>query len=205
MFYGSWRHLESLSGGFLVRICLLGCLLLVKSLVKSLVRYLDQFGPNNVWSSGDWPRAWNHLEHWKKKSIPSCISHVTRCSLELQVATGSKQFMQPLQKVEPSFVLCNRCRPKKVAREVAKRVVTSCNLSRNAIAAQVIKKIAPSNTSCRARFYLLQRNTIASCSPKRQRVIFRFSCNLQWITFSNVAGQVAKKIASCNTRRVNLL
>ena len=35
MFYGSWRHLESFSGGFLVRICLLGCLL--RHLVKSSV------------------------------------------------------------------------------------------------------------------------------------------------------------------------
>ena len=35
MFYGSWRHLESFTGGFLVRICLLGCLL--RYLVKSLV------------------------------------------------------------------------------------------------------------------------------------------------------------------------
>ena len=35
MFYCSWRHLESFSGGFLVRICLLGCLL--RYLVKSLV------------------------------------------------------------------------------------------------------------------------------------------------------------------------
>ena len=35
MFNGSWRHLESFSGGFLVRMCLLGCLL--RYLVKSLV------------------------------------------------------------------------------------------------------------------------------------------------------------------------
>ena len=35
MLYGSWRHLESFSGGFLVRICLLGCLL--RYLVKSLI------------------------------------------------------------------------------------------------------------------------------------------------------------------------
>ena len=35
MFYGSWRYLESFSGGFLVRICLLGCLL--RHLVKSLL------------------------------------------------------------------------------------------------------------------------------------------------------------------------
>ena len=35
MFYGSWRHLESFSGSFLVRICLLGCLL--RYLAKSLI------------------------------------------------------------------------------------------------------------------------------------------------------------------------
>ena len=35
IFYGSWRHLESFPGGFLVRICLLGCLL--RYLVKSLL------------------------------------------------------------------------------------------------------------------------------------------------------------------------
>ena len=35
MFYGSWRHRESFSGGFLVRICLLGRLL--RYLVKSLL------------------------------------------------------------------------------------------------------------------------------------------------------------------------
>ena len=35
MFYGSWGHLESFSGGFLVRICLLGCL--QRYLVKSLL------------------------------------------------------------------------------------------------------------------------------------------------------------------------
>ena len=35
MFYGSLRRLESFSGGFLVRICLLGCLL--RYLVKSLI------------------------------------------------------------------------------------------------------------------------------------------------------------------------
>ena len=34
-FYSSWRHLESFSGSFLVRICLLGCLL--RYLVKTLV------------------------------------------------------------------------------------------------------------------------------------------------------------------------
>ena len=38
MFYGSWRHLESFSGGFLLRICLLGCLL--RYLVK--VWYLTE-------------------------------------------------------------------------------------------------------------------------------------------------------------------
>ena len=45
MFYGSWRHLETFSGGFLVRICLLGCLL--RYLVKSSVFNGRTFGINN--------------------------------------------------------------------------------------------------------------------------------------------------------------
>ena len=57
----------------------------------------------------------------------------------------------------------------------------TCVLSRNAIATHAAKKIAPCNTSCRDRFYLLQRlqgflETIVSYNPRLQRVII---CLLQ--------------------------
>ena len=112
-------------------------------------------------------------QRWKNKSIARCRRHVTPCSLGLQLAMVSKQSMQSLQKVELSSTLCNRCKPKKVETQVAKRACytlqPTCNLSRNTILTQVAWKIAPCNTSCRARFYFLQRlqrffETIASCS-----------------------------------------
>ena len=62
MFYGSWRHLESFSGSFLVRICLLGCLLryLMKSLVfnGAIFEYITvkQCPPHLRI-----PMTWNHL------------------------------------------------------------------------------------------------------------------------------------------------
>ena len=66
--------------------------------------------------------------------------------------------MQSLQKVELISTLCKCCKPKKVARQVAKRACytlqPTCNFCRNAIETQVAKKIAPCNTSCRVRFCL---------------------------------------------------
>ena len=44
-----------------------------------------------------------------------CRTHVTRCNLELQPATVSKNSCNLL-----SSTLCNRCKLKKVARQVAK-------------------------------------------------------------------------------------
>ena len=112
---------------------------------------------------------------WKKKSVTSCRTHVTYYSIGLKLAMVSKQSLQLLQKVEPCFTLCSCFKPNKVARQFAKRTCytlqPTCNLSRNAIATQVAKKIAPCNTSSRAPFYCLQRpqrlfETTASCSPR---------------------------------------
>ena len=136
---------------------------------------------------------------------------ITGCNLQLI----RKNSMQSLQKVEPSSTLCNCCKPKNVAGQVAKRACYTLqptyNLSCNAIATQVSKKIAPRNTSCIARFYFLQRLqrlfkplqvgasdrnvflkplqvTAQDCN------VYHVSCNLQWISFSNVARQVARKL-----------
>ena len=80
-------------------------------------------------------------QRWKKKPTTSRRSHVPRCSLELQLAMVSKQSMQSLQKIEPSSTLCSCCKPKKVARHVAKKarytLQPTCNLSRNAVATSV--------------------------------------------------------------------
>ena len=111
--------------------------------------------------------------------IASCRRYVTCCNLELQLARDMKKSVQSLQKVESSCILCNRYKPKKVARQVAKRACytlqPTCNFSRDAIAAQVVKKIMPCNTSCKARYCCLQRlqiffETIANCSLRLQRV-----------------------------------
>ena len=51
------------------------------------------------------------------------------------------------------------CKPKTVARQVAKRACyklkPTCTFSHNAIATEVANKIAPRNSSFRARFYFL--------------------------------------------------
>ena len=81
---------------------------------------------------------------------------------------------------------CNRCMPKIVANRACYTLQPTWTFSYNAIATQVVKKIAPCNTaSYRAGFYFLQRfqrflklliaspiprlprvfQTIASCSP----------------------------------------
>ena len=68
--------------------------------------------------------------------------HATRCNIYAS-----------LQKVEPSSTLCNRCKPRKVARQFAKRACyklqSTCNLSCNTSC----KQIALCNTTCRVRFY----------------------------------------------------
>ena len=55
----------------------------------------------------------------------------------------SKQSIQSLKKVEPSSALCNRCKPKKVAKQVAKRLghVTRCNLPATCLAALLQHKL----------------------------------------------------------------
>ena len=56
----------------------------------------------------------------KRKSMASCRKHVTRCNLGLQLAMVSKQSMQSLQKVGPSSIFCNRCKPKKLRDKLLK-------------------------------------------------------------------------------------
>ena len=94
----------------------------------------------------------NHCELQK-----TCYMAQTRAATWNLFKTNS---LQSLQKVELSSTFCNRCKPKEVARQLAKRqcytLKTTCNFSRNAIATQVAKKIAQCNTCCRARFYFLQ-------------------------------------------------
>ena len=91
----------------------------------------------------------------------------------------SKQSLHSLQKLEPSSTLCNRCNPQNVASQAAERVCyalqSNHNLSRNAIATQVAKKIAQCRTRCGSWFYYLQRlqrffERIASCSRTLQHV-----------------------------------
>ena len=115
----------------------------------------------------------------KKKSIASRIRRVTCCNLELKLVMVFNKSMQSLQKVEPSSALRNHCKPKKVARQVAKRARYTlqpiCNLSRNAIATQATDKIALCNTTCIAWFYFLQPlqrlfDTNSSHSPRQQRI-----------------------------------
>ena len=82
--------------------------------------------------------------------------------------------------------LCNCCKPKKIARQVAKRACCytlqpTCNLSRIAIVTQVAKKITPCNTSYGARLYFLQRYAIPkinmlhnlNCCETRFRLLCR--------------------------------
>ena len=103
--------------------------------------------------------------------------------------------------------LCNRCKrynrtllciivasPEKLWDKLKRGHVTRCNLFLNAIATQVAKKIAPCNTSLRARIYLLQRlqgflQTIASCSKRLERVFWN-----HW--------KLQPKIARCNTSSI---
>ena len=91
-----------------------------------------------------------------QKSWYTLQSPTAVVSKQSPTAMVSKQSIQSLQKVEPSSTLCSHCKPKEVARQVAKRACDTSNLSHNAIATQVTKKIAPCNTSCRAWFYFLQ-------------------------------------------------
>ena len=110
----------------------------------------------------------------KNKSVASCGRHITRCTLELQPANLFKtNSMQLLQNVEPSSTLCNCCKPKQVARQVAKR-------------------------AC----YMLQPYCNFSCilieTQKPLQVAAR-DWNLQQIFFSNVVRQFSRKAAMCNT------
>ena len=79
------------------------------------------------------------------------MRHVTHCSFEMQRAMVEKRSTQSLQKLEPSSILCKRCKPKIVERQVAERVCyalqPTCDLPRTFIATQVARKIAPCNTS----------------------------------------------------------
>ena len=97
-------------------------------------------------------------QSWKKKSITSCRSlqcfQKIRCSLDLLLSMVWKQSMESMQRVEPSSTSCSSCKPKKVARQAAKRACytlePTCNLSHNVVATQIVKKIVP----CRCRFRL---------------------------------------------------
>ena len=79
----------------------------------------------------------------------------TCCTLQSRVppCNGSKKSLPSLRKVEPSSTFYNRCKPKNVARKVAKRACyalqSTCNLSCSTIGTQVAKKIASCNNSLR--------------------------------------------------------
>ena len=104
----------------------------------------------------------------------------TCCNLGPQLAVGTKQSMQFLQKVEPSSTLCSCCKPKKSCetsyKEGILHAAPTCNFSCNAISTQATKKLAPCNTSCSAQFYFLQRfqkffRAIASYCPRLQNFL----------------------------------
>ena len=65
---------------------------------------------------------------WKNKLIASCWRHVTRCNQGFQLTAVSKKSLQSLQKLETNSTFCNRCKPKKVARQVAKRAYHTLRL-----------------------------------------------------------------------------
>ena len=93
----------------------------------------------------------------EKQSIAICSIHVTRCNLGLQFAIVSK-IGAIIVKCKTGSALCNSCKPKKVARQVAESTYYTLqptyNLSRNAIVTQVAKKIVSCNTS----FTILTKN-----------------------------------------------
>ena len=118
-----------------------------------------------------------------------------RCSLGLQLAMVSKQSMQLFQTIEPSLALCNRCKARKFARQIANGgYVTRCNLPATCLETPLSsRKIAPCSTSCRAPFYFLQQlqrffetiETIESCSRSLQTIfetITSCSSGLQRVT-----------------------
>ena len=123
-----------------------------------------------------------------------CKLQETCYTLHSKAAICKKRKQQWLHKTEPGSTLRNRCKPKKVTKQVAKRAChklkPACSLSHNTIATQVAKIFVPCNTSCRAQFHFLQRlqrflkalqvedrhsngvfKTISSCSPTLQRVM----------------------------------
>ena len=67
---------------------------------------------------------WLVSQRWKNH----CKLQETCYNLELQFEMVLKKSLQLLQKVEPSSALCNQCKSKMVARQVAKGCATRCNL-----------------------------------------------------------------------------
>ena len=104
--------------------------------------------------------------------------------------------LQSLQKIEPNSNLCDCCKCKKVARQVARRACytlqPTCNFSSNAIATHVAKKIAP--CSCRAQFYFLQQ--LQNFFRPLQVADKIAACNMSPATCN---GFFSRKIVSCNT------
>ena len=98
-------------------------------------------------------------QDWKETSTANCKthgkSHVTRCNLGLQLAMVSKESIQSLQKGGLHSALCNRCNPRKVKRQVAKRACYALQTYLHEM--KIEMKIASCNTS------YLKRGKLYSC------------------------------------------
>ena len=81
--------------------------------------------------------------------------------LHVEFSICNLQWLQTIAQIKTQFYRVQSLKAPKVARHVEKRACymlqPTCNSSRNAITTQVAKKIAPCNTSCRARVYFLQQ------------------------------------------------
>ena len=120
-----------------------------------------------------------------------------------------KNSMQSLQKVGPSSTLCSHCKPKKVARQVAKRACCMlklvsqchCNISCEETHCVTLAVKLGSRVQCVTSLLQLATYFCVTLAVKLGSRVQCVTSLLQLATyfFSKVARQVTRKITLCNT------